>query len=189
MRANRCADSATLPQPAMCPLTAPPRAPPCQGPEEGRRVSNAAADAKRTAPLPRRHLRPAKEIRRHRPPQPPNKLNRPVPRVRYILRRPEQRVRRCPPLGEAPLPHEQQNVPAVPSVVDLPLPRRRGLRGRRLRLPVHQLGRDRIVLVERRRRVLALRLTQVDEEQVGVGRLVAVNASVTCAWRHGFPAR
>src|SRR3954452_13207529 len=58
-------------------------------------------------------------------------------------------------------------------MVDVTLPGFRLLRGGRLRLPMKQRRRNRIVLVERGRRVFAFGLLKCYEEQVRVRRLVS----------------
>src|SRR3954464_14011760 len=58
-------------------------------------------------------------------------------------------------------------------MVDEALPGFRLLRGGRLRLPMKQRRRNRIVLVERGRRVFAFGLLECHEEQVRIRRLVS----------------
>ena len=66
------------------------------------------------------------------------------------------------------LSDEEDDLRAPRDVVDVSLTSRRCGRGPRLRLPVEERRRDRVVLVPRRRRVVLVGLVQRDEEQVGL---------------------
>ena len=101
-------------------------------------------------------------------PQLPHKADWPISFVRHVVRRPEKRVRHRPAVLLLPRPDKQQDVAASLSVMDVALPGWRRLRSAGLRLPVEQRRRDRVVLVERGRRVVALGLLQRHEEQVAV---------------------
>ena len=88
-----------------------------------------------------------------------------------VVRFSEEEVRRArTESGDLLRASEEEDVAAVGAVVEVTLAGLGGNRCHRLRLPMKQVGTDRIVLVHRRRRVVRLGLVQRHEEGVGIRR-------------------
>jgi hypothetical protein len=106
-------------------------------------------------------------------PQPPHERDRSLAPEGLEVGRPQERVGQRAAVLSLAGAYEEEDVTAEIAVPDVALPGRRLLRGAGLGLPVKEHGRDRVVLLARGRRAIALRLLQRHEEQVAVRALVA----------------
>src|SRR5204863_7322834 len=99
----------------------------------------------------------------------PDKADGPVAFVRDVVGGGQECVGHGAPLVLLCWTDEQQDVAATVPVMNVALPGFRILRGGRLRLPMKQRWRNRIVLVERGRRIFAFGLLECHKEEVSHG--------------------